>query len=271
MRVLIGIIIMISIAYSNNTLKFAPLPMENTVQTLKIFSPMVKYLEKNLGKKIEIIYKASNKNIVDAIINKEIDIAYLGPLPYVDLKKRYNNSVPIVQFLNKNGTETYTCTLFVREEEKEKLTNTKNYKFALTQKYSTCGYAFAQEVLLEKNLSMENNSFKYIGAHYDTIIEVLSGSYDIGGAKTSIFNKYKYLGVKAIAQSLQNPGFMLVANGSTVSNSDIKKIRDLMINTTDQQRKNWGSKIKNKAILPNIKLFDQYEKRVRDIKLKDEK
>ena len=271
MKIIVSLVIAVILSFASDTIRFAPLPMENALKTLKIFLPMTKYLEKGLGKKIEIVYKGSNEEVVDGMIDKSIDIAYFGPLPYVDLTKRYKYSTPIVQFLGKGGKETYTCTMFIRDEENKSIKDIDNQKFALTQKYSTCGYAFAQKILNDKGLSMDNNSFKYIGSHYDTIIEVLSGSYDIGTAKTSIFNKFKHLGVKSISVSLPNPGLILIANSATISKADIETIKNLMLNATDEERRNWGEKIRNKSIVPNLKLFDEYKNRVKDIVLKDEK
>lgn len=264
-------ILFLNMLNAEDKIRFAPLPMENAAKTLEIFSPLLNYLKKNLNKKIEVIYKGTNQEIVEGLIDNTIDIAYLGPLPYIDLKKKSKNAKAIIQFLEKSNKETYTCTMFTRNEDSADLSSIKNKKFAMPQKYSTCGYVFAQEILKENGLSLDHNRFEYAGSHYNCIVEVLSGDYDIGTAKTTIFEKFKYLGLKPIAISKPNPGLVLVANYATLNQKTIIAIQKLLLEATDKERSKWGNKIKNKSIVPNEALFKEYAKRVDGIVPKDEK
>ncbi len=264
------ILIFIMPIFAGDTIRFAPLPMENASTTLKIFAPFITFLEKKSGKKVEVIYRAKNSEIMDGLKNNEIDIAHFGALPYVKLSKEFNSIVPIVQFMEKNGSDIYTCTMFKRKDQSIDLKNIKNKKFALPQKYSTCGYAFAQNILKKHNNTLDKNRFNYLGSHYDTIFEVTTGDFDIGTAKTSIFNKFSHLDLESIEISQPNPCLMIVANKSTLTQSEIKHIKDIILSSTKEDRKNWDSKINRIATEPNVKLLNQYKNRIKDIRLKNE-
>ena len=55
-------------------------------------------IRKRLNKKIEIFYSDSYEQILEEFKKSKIDIAYLGPLPYVKLKESYDYAYPLVHF-----------------------------------------------------------------------------------------------------------------------------------------------------------------------------
>ncbi len=62
---------------------------------------MIKYLENNLNKNIEIVYRGTNHEVIEGLINNNIDLAYLGPLPYINLLSQNSHNKAITQFLEK--------------------------------------------------------------------------------------------------------------------------------------------------------------------------
>lgn len=257
--------------FAKDSIRFSPLPMESASKTLQIFTPFVKYLEEKSGKEFKYIYKSRNIDVMEGLKNGEIDIAYFGPLPFVKLKEEYPHVIPIAQYLEPEGKKTYTCTFFKRKGDNINFKNIKNKKAALTHKYSTCGYAFMYELLQEQGIESSNMEFKYIGSHYNAIVEVIMGDYDVGGVKTSIFNKFKDHGIEAIGISKPNPGLMVVANGDTLSTKEIEKFKQIILSIDKEEKKNWYKKIKKETIDPDLELLKEYKERIKKIELKDEK
>ena len=167
--------IICSSLFAKDVIRFSPLPMESASKTLEIFKPFIEYLEKKSGKKVKLVYRATNLEIIKGLKNKEIDLAHFGPLPYVILTKEYKDIVPIAQFLEQNGKNSYTCTLFKRKDAKIDLHKIQNKKFALTHKYSTCGYVFVENMLKKYDSSLTHNEFKYLGSNYTVIADVVNG------------------------------------------------------------------------------------------------
>lgn len=66
------------------TIRFAPLPMEKRETVLSRFRPLTEYLSHKLQVKIDYVYALDYAKLLDIFRRSEIDIAYLGPLPYVD-------------------------------------------------------------------------------------------------------------------------------------------------------------------------------------------
>lgn len=253
-----------------DTIRFSPLPMESAAKTLEIFTPFIDYLEKESGKKVKLVYRTNNEDIMKGLINNEIDIAHFGPLPYAEITKTYKKLVPIIQFLEEDGKDYYTCTLFKKKGTDIDLQQIRNKRFALTHKYSTCGYAFIEPILNKHNSSLNNNHFKYIGSHYYVITDVLTGDYDIGGVKTSIFNKLHYLDIEKIEEGEENPALMIVANTATLTNKEIEEIKAILLSSSKKDIKNWDKKINKIAVDPNINHLLKYKQRVKNIVLQDD-
>src|SRR5438309_9976297 len=70
------------------TLKVALLPDENASELIKRNQPLKDYLEKAVGKKIELIVTTDYSSMIEAMRFGRIDIAYFGPLSYVLAKSK---------------------------------------------------------------------------------------------------------------------------------------------------------------------------------------
>lgn len=231
--------------YARESLVFAPLPVENVKTVYTQYAPMIKYLEKNLNKKIVFDYNANYEDILEKFAKKQIDLAILGPLPYVELKKEFYQTLPLVHFKNNNGDAFYTCSLIAFATTNTTLENIKNKKIALTQPLSTCGY-FSVNAFLEKaNNSLENNKYRFIGRHDSVALSVARGEFDFGGVKSDIAQKYSNLGIKELAKSEKFPSFTLVGNQETLAKEILKKIQDLLKNVKKEEFQKWGEGINN--------------------------
>jgi phosphonate transport system substrate-binding protein len=65
------------------TLTFSIIPTEETIQELTIYKPVIDYLSKMTGKKVEFYMPTSYATVVEAMIGKWVDVAVFGPYSYV--------------------------------------------------------------------------------------------------------------------------------------------------------------------------------------------
>jgi len=114
LRAIIFILLFNSFLFSfDRNLIFAPLPLEDKKTMYLRFSPMLDVLEKKLNTKIDINYNSSYDEILEKFIKGKIDFAYLGPLPYLTLEQKFKHIKPIVNFKNKKGEGSYTCSFVI--------------------------------------------------------------------------------------------------------------------------------------------------------------
>lgn len=239
--------------FALESVRFAPLPMENRETVVKQFRPMTDYLQQRLGITIDYVYADSYADILHKFRNGDIDLAYLGPLPYVELRASHPQAAPLVHFREASGHTTYTCSLVAFSDSAFSLKNLSNKKVALTQPLSTCGYLSANGLLRQHGSSLELNRYRYLGKHDAVALAVVQGLYDAGGLKTAIGKKYAHLGLTILDETDPLPSFALVGNKATLKPDLLNRIRHALI-AIDPQGKhremltNWGDNIRYGAV-----------------------
>jgi len=227
------------------TLVFSPLPMETPYVVGSQWKPLLSYLERTLGVTLKIDYSSSNDEIVAKFKAGKLDLAYLGPLPYVILKKDFAAAEPLVVFHEKSGEPAYTCAVVVAGEARFDLKKLHGMRVALTQPLSTCGF-FATDGLLERKGScLADNYYRYLGPHDEVALSVVRGEYELGGLKTAIARKYEHLGLTILAESRPLPGLALIANREKVSPQRLVEIRQALLEASPDVRRQWGDNIRN--------------------------
>lgn len=230
------------------SLTFAPLPMETPETVVKQVKPMLAHLEKAVGADIHIDYSSDYAEILQKFADGKLDLAYLGPLPYLALRDRVTQATPLVHFKEKSGSATYTCAVVAPADAKPDLSRLKQRKVALTQPLSTCGYLSTDGLLRQAGSKLEDNLYRYLDKHDEVALAVIRGEFDLGGLKTAIGRKYAHMGLAVIAESGPLPGFALVANAKTVSKERMDRLRDALVAADGDMVKAWGDNIRFGAV-----------------------
>ncbi|MEW6514867.1 MAG: PhnD/SsuA/transferrin family substrate-binding protein [Pseudomonadota bacterium] len=237
-------------------LAFAPLPMESPETVSTQWKPLLDYLGKSLGEPVRIEYSDDYGKILDKFRAGKLDLAYLGPLPYVTLKEKFPAATPVVHFNEQNGQPTYSCAIVALEERKLALKNIKGLRIALTQPLSTCGYLSTDGLLRRAGSDLEKNRYRYLDKHDAVALAVARGDYDAGGLKTAIGRKYLHLGLMVLAESPPLPSFALIANGTRLSAERIEQIRQALTRAQPGTTKSWGDNIRHGAVPANDRDYD---------------
>ncbi|MEF3255241.1 MAG: PhnD/SsuA/transferrin family substrate-binding protein, partial [Deferribacterales bacterium] len=173
------------------------------------------------------------KLLIEEIKRNNIDIAYIGPLPYYEIKKYVQ---PLVVELEPDGKLSYRCVLFTTIDQDIKI-NPTTLNLALTNKHSTCGFLAAYHILKNYKIDIMKTRFSFIGPHVKVVEYILATKFNTGIVKESIFNKFKPVGLKSLAYSPDFPGFLIVVNPNTVPLKDTTAIKDKLLNLTDSEKK----------------------------------
>ena len=231
--ILVGLMLVSTSLLASDTqespLRFAPIPMASKAHMVQEYLPFLDYLETHTGKQYELAYYASYADLLDGFVADEIDLAYLGPLPYVALTERIGHVSPVVQFLDNIGQKSYTCALvgFADQQALGKHIGKGDAPIALTQPLSTCGYLVMNDELKKRTgLGLESYDYVYTGSHEAVALGVILGQQILGGMKTLIARQYHHLGLRVLGESSHMPGFMLVANEHTVPAAFIQTLID---------------------------------------------
>ncbi|WP_316348271.1 PhnD/SsuA/transferrin family substrate-binding protein [Desulfuromonas acetoxidans] len=218
-----------SLTSAQEPLRFAPLPMVPERLLKHDFESFAEYLSQQTNRPVELVLEKSYRKLLDSLLADKIDLAYLGPLPFVFLTQQDPSFVPIVRFVDKSGRSTYTCCLADFRGDHINVDSDRPLLVSLPQPYSTCGYLMSEKLLNRHHYSLSNGGYIYSGNHSESALDVLRGVTQIAGLKTSIADKYHHLGLQVIEQSPPLPGFVLIANPRTVPQELIKTIHSRLL------------------------------------------
>ena len=73
---------------SPKTLRFALVPAQDSLRELAYYQPVLDLLAKNTGRNVDIVLPESYSALVDALVDKRVDVAVLGPESYVIAHER---------------------------------------------------------------------------------------------------------------------------------------------------------------------------------------
>lgn len=241
-------------------IRFAPVPMEGKKILHEQFFGLLGYLQEAVGRPVELIDFEDYSDLLEAFRNDQIDLAYLGPLPYALLAKSDHDVEPLACFREADGLSSYTCSLVVMGGRQLDLAHAQGLHIGLTQPFSTCGYLAVSQMLASSGRRLDDPGirFSYAGSHTEAALGVVRGEYDLAGIKTSIAERYRHLDLRILTVSPPFPGFGVYANRRQLSADEIERLREALLRlepvTSEagwEQMKGWGHSLRNGAEAPS--------------------
>lgn len=170
-----------------DTLKVALLPDENAGTVIKNNKPLEEYLEKTLGKKIELIVTTDYSSMIEAMRHGRLDLAYFGPLSYV-LARQKSEIEPFVALKSKGSTTYQSVVIANVSSGVNQITDIKGKNMAYGDKASTSSHLIPKSVLAEQGLNAgADYQEHFVGSHDAVAMAVQNGHAQAGGLSRPIF------------------------------------------------------------------------------------
>ncbi len=244
-------------------LRFAPLPMVSQEAMVQEYIGPVRYLEEKAGRAIKLVYTKDYQELIERFRRDEIDLAYVGPLPYVMLSQGFDAATPLVRFLEPDGRDSYTCALVVFGNNPLPPGGMRGKRLALPDPLSTCGDVGMGAILGQAGVPLRETRRSHLDRHDAVAMAVILDQADAGGLKTSIARKYASLGLNVLTESPPVPGFVLVANRHTVPAETRRLLREALLdlhprdNPADAElMRGWGGNMRHGAVPSSDTDFD---------------
>lgn len=220
------------------TLKVALLPDENASELIKRNQPLKDLLEKELGKKVQLVVTTDYSSMIEAMRFGRIDLAYFGPLSYV-LAKSKAEIEPFAAML-KGGKTTYRSVVIANAKSGiDGLKGIKGKKMAFGDRVSTSSHLIPKTMLAEAGLVHERDYQQhFVGTHDAVAVNVANGNADAGGLSEDIWgylNDRKLVDpakVKVLGYSSEYPQFPWTMR-SNLDPALKDKIRTAFVNMKD--------------------------------------
>ena len=175
-----------AVAADNSPLNIGMIPDAGATQvSVTEKAPLKAYLERKLGRPVNLIIPTNYNATVEALGNGSLDFAYLGGLTYIKAHARYN-VVPLVQ--RSSDLQFHSCFI-TSSPNIHSLADLKGKSFAFGDINSTSGhlmpYLEMRQAGVDPNSSLK---FRYTGSHPATAKAVESGAVDAGALDESVYN-----------------------------------------------------------------------------------
>lgn len=170
-----------------DTLKVALLPDENASELIKRNQPLKDLLEKELGKKIQLVVTTDYSSMIEAMRFGRIDLAYFGPLSYV-LAKTKAEIEPFAA-MTSDGKPTYRSVVIANASTGiNSLADIKGKKMAYGDRASTSSHLIPKTMLAESGLTHgQDYQQHFVGTHDAVAVNVANGNADAGGLSEVIW------------------------------------------------------------------------------------
>jgi phosphonate transport system substrate-binding protein len=179
-----------SLAQAQAVFKVTAIPDESPTELARKAAPLVKYLERTLGMKVEFTPVTDYAASVEALVNKQVDMAWYGGFTFVQANVRSGGKVvPLVQ---REEDEKFRSVFITSDPSIKSLADLKGKNVSFGSQSSTSGHLMPRSFLLQAHIDPDKD-FKrvaYSGAHDATIAAVAAGKVDAGALNISVWEKF---------------------------------------------------------------------------------
>jgi len=181
-----------------STLKIALLSNANDSQRQEQQRTLTEYLSKTLKLPISIEGAKDYDTAVSLLVEEKVQVAGLGPLTYIEAKRRNPQIEPIAAPINKNtGRPWYKSAIISNAASGIKTINDlKGKRLGFVSKLSTSGYMFPVVHLLGLGFKFDSDfaSVQFFKSHDKTLAALLNGQVDAVAVELDVYNQAKEAG-----------------------------------------------------------------------------
>ena len=178
-------------AQAQQVLKVTTIPEEAATEQVRKFGPIVRYLERVLGMKVEFTPVNDYPAAVEALVNRQVDLVWFGGFTHVQAQIRSGGKViPIAQ----REEDSQFRSVFITQTDSgiKQLADLKGKTVSFGSASSTSGHLMPRSFLLQAGIEPERD-FKrvaYSGAHDATIASVISGRVDAAALDITVWRRF---------------------------------------------------------------------------------
>ena len=168
-------------------LRVSMIPSTDPGTALRESQPLVDFLSKAGKGQVTLTIPTNYAAVVEALVNEQLDLAYLGGFTYVQASARAG-VVPLVQ----RDRDQQFHSVFVTQPASpiQGLADLKGHTFAFGDVNSTSGHLMPESFMREANVDPEVIARAlYTGGHDATLLAVANGKVDAGALDEAVFQR----------------------------------------------------------------------------------
>jgi phosphonate transport system substrate-binding protein len=177
-------------AAAQQVFRITAIPDESPTELARKAAPLIKYLEGQLGMKVEWTPVTDYAASVEALVNRKVDLAWFGGFTFVQAHHRSGGKVlPLVQ---REEDERFRSVFITTDPAIRTLADLKGKDVSFGSQSSTSGHLMPRSFVLQAGLDPDKDFRRvaYSGAHDATIAAVAAGKVQAGALNISVWEKF---------------------------------------------------------------------------------
>lgn len=242
-------------------INFGVIPNAGSTSMKENFSGLTEHLNKKLGIKVELQLAGDYTGVITGMQHKHIDVAYFGPLSYVQAQKRANAEALVAEVDAESGLPGYRGIIITKKDSGlNTLESIKGKTWAFTSPQSTSGTLVPTVMFSKSGIDPQKYFSKvlYSGGHEASILSIKAGKIDAASVDRLEYNRglgkaWKDEDFNIIWTSDLIPSSLMAARGD-LPESLKKALKEAFISYTDMEGLN---KLKIKGYIEaNDSMYD---------------
>jgi len=170
-------------------LRVSAIPDENPTELVRIYTPFVEYLSKELGIPVRYYNVVDYAATVEGMAAKKLDMVWYGGFTFVQTRKRTGDAIPVVS--REEDLQFHSKFITRPDTGIKTLADLKGKTFSFGSVSSTSGHLMPRYFLLQNGINPEKDfaKFSFSGAHDATALWVESGKVDAGALNEAVWEK----------------------------------------------------------------------------------
>lgn len=159
------------------------IPFDTPQNIERKFSPLVEYVKRATGRRIELAVAADFAQMLADLEEKKIDLAFLTPLTYMRAREKAG-VLPLVKALRDGMPFTHTVIVARADAGITRLADLRGKRFAFGHKRSTTSFHVPRAMLAAAGIALDDlQEYAFLGQQDAVVKAVLAGEYDAGGIR----------------------------------------------------------------------------------------
>ncbi len=211
------------------TIILAVHPYASPVEMARNYTPLLKHLRERTGRAFRLVVSQSYETHIACIGANEVDIALVGPSPYVTMSEQFGKKRLLCCF-EVNGSPDFQGYIITRKDSPAtSLTDLQGKSFASSSRSSTMSYVVPRYMFIEAGVPFPDAQLRLVGSHNNICLNILAGDVYAGGVREKTYQKYKDRNLKVIAISPKVTEHSFVA-ADRLDDATYAQIKQAMIN-----------------------------------------
>jgi phosphonate transport system substrate-binding protein len=221
-------------AAAEKPLLFGLPPYANPAAMHQSFAPLAAYLGEVIGREVRLSISPNYMSHIRRVGREEIDLAFLGPSPYVKAQKGFAGVDLLAKMVLENRANDQVVIVTATASGIESLAALRGRTFAFGDHHSFGSHFVPRFLLQEHGVRLGDlAAYDYLGSHDNVVLSVLHRDFDAGGVRQDIYLKYRDRDLRVLHGPVSIAPHVIVCR-QTLPAQIKEKIRTALIELEDR-------------------------------------